>query len=235
MTTPERDYYEKPRTELLDLLERPPRRLLDVGCGAGTTGALAKTRWPGAEVFGIEIVADVARRAAERLDRVVTGSAETVDLAAEGIADVDAVLLGDVLEHLVDPWSFLARLRATLAADAVVAASIPNVENLWLLEQIAAGGFDYADEGLLDRTHLRFFTRRTIAAMFERAGYRIERWKRVIDGRVDDLTRRRILGVMLPPRLFGRVAGRRVVVRGASRDDYEDLRTVQFTLVARPA
>ena len=229
------DYYDNPRGPLLDLLPHAPMHLLDVGCGSGATGALAKTRWPGVTVTGIEIVAEAADRAALRLDRVIAGSAETLDFAAAGLQNIDAVLLADVLEHLLDPWQFLERLRGVLAPHAVIAASIPNIANLWLLDELAAGRFDYTDDGLLDRTHIRFFTRKTIVALFERAGYTIERWDRLTDGRVDDATRRRILGIMLPVPWAGRVAGRRVTVRGvADEESYHDLRTIQFLLVARP-
>ena len=229
------DYYDHPRGPLLDLLPHAPAHLLDIGCGNGATGALAKTRWPGVRVTGIEIVPEAAERAALRLDRAIAGSAETLDFSAAGLHDIDAVLLADVLEHLLDPWSFLERLRAALTQDAVVAASIPNVANLWLLDELAAGRFDYTADGLLDRTHIRFFTRKTIGELFERAGYTIERWDRVTDGRVDDATRRRILGIMLPVPWAGRVAGRRVTVRNVREQEaYADLRTIQFLLVARP-
>jgi SAM-dependent methyltransferase len=228
------DYYDHARLALLDLFPRPPTRLLDVGCGSGATGAAAKTRWPGAETIGIEIVPEAAQRATARLDRVVAGSAEALDLAAAGISGVDGVILADVLEHLVDPWRFLERLRAVLDPSAMVVASIPNIANLWLLDELAAGRFAYTADGLLDRTHLRFFTRQSIAALFDGAGYDIERWERITDGRVDDATRRRILGVMLPVPLAGRVAGERVTVRGVDDEAYHDLRTIQFTLVARP-
>lgn len=227
-------YYDRARTPLLDLLPAAPRRLLDVGCGNGATGAAAKERWPGLVAIGIEIVPEAARRAQDRLDRVVVGSAETLDWRAEGIAGVDAVLLADVLEHLADPWRFLAGLRHALSDDAVVVASIPNVANLWLLEELASGRFDYASDGLLDSTHLRFFTRATIASMFDGAGFEIERWERTTDGRVDDLTRHRVLGVMLPVPFGGRVSGRRVSVREVDDEAYQDLRTIQFAVVARP-
>lgn len=228
-------YYDHPRSELLDLFPRAPKRLLDVGCGSGATGALAKTRWPGLEALGVEIVPDAAERAAARLDRVVTGSAETLDFSAAGLTHIDGVILADVLEHLVDPWSFLERLRGALTPDATIVASIPNIANLWILEELAAGRFEYGSDGLLDRTHLRWFTRRSIRALFAGAGYTIERWERITDGRVDDSTRRRFLGIMLPVPFAGRVAGRRVTVNGIGDDEtYNDLRTIQYLLVARP-
>jgi trans-aconitate methyltransferase len=235
MPEPRPDYYDNPRGPLLDLFPRAPSRLLDVGCGSGATSVLAKARWPELETIGVEIVPEAAERAAAKLDRVLTGSAETLDFSAAGVTGVDGVILADVLEHLVDPWSFLERLRGALTSDAMIVASIPNIANLWLLEELAAGRFEYTGDGLLDKTHLRFFTRRSIATLFDGAGYAIERWERTTDGRVDDSTRRRALGIMLPVPLAGRVTGRRVTVRGVNDDEtYQDLRTIQFLLVARP-
>ena len=228
-------YYDNPRGPLLDLFPQAPARLLDVGCGSGATGALAKARWPGVEVTGVEIVPEAAARAAQQLDRVITGSAETLDFGNAGLANFDGAILADVLEHLLDPWQFLERLRGALTPDAVIVASIPNVANLWLLDEIAAGRFDYADDGLLDRTHIRWFTRKSIAELFARTGYTIERWERTTDGRVDDATRRRFLGIMLPVPWAGRVAGRHVTVRGVKEETYQDLRTIQYMLVVRPA
>jgi SAM-dependent methyltransferase len=234
MAEPEPEYYDHLRLDLLDLFPNAPARLLDVGCGSGATSAAAKARWPGVETIGIEVVADAAERAATRVDRVLAASAEGLDLAAAGVADVDGVLLADVLEHLVDPWRFLRELHAVLRPDALVVASIPNVANLWLLDELAAGRFAYTSSGLLDKTHLRFFTRRSIAELFDGAGYDIVRWERVTDGRVDDATRRRVLGVMLPVPLGGHVAGQRVDVRGVDGEAYQDLRTYVFFVVARP-
>jgi trans-aconitate methyltransferase len=231
---PAEGYYDHARDDLLDLFPHPPRRLLDVGCGSGATGAAAKVRWPQVETVGIEIVPEAAVRAVARLDRVVNGSAETLDLTAAGITNIDAVVLADVLEHLIDPWSFLKRLRGSLAPGAAVVASIPNIANLWVLDQLATGRFEYTPDGLLDKTHLRFFTRQSIGELFAGAGYRIARWERTTDGRVDDATRRRIAGVMIPVPLAGRVAGQHVTVRGVQDDAYHDLRTMVFKVVAHP-
>jgi trans-aconitate methyltransferase len=219
---------------VLDLLTTAPRRLLDVGCGAGATSAVAKVRWPGLEAFGIELDPGAAERARGVLDRVVVGSAESLDLAAAGITGVDAVLLADVLEHLADPWGFLVRLRGALTPDATIAASIPNVANLWLIEQLAAGRFSYESEGLLDATHLRFFTRDSIGELFARTGYRIERWERKIDAKADTIAGHYFLGRRLPSPLGGILIGRRTALRGVSREQFDDLRTIQFLVVARP-
>ena len=228
-------YYENARPELLSLFTREPRRLLDVGCGAGGASLEAKRRWPSVTTIGIEVVDQAAAQAQARLDRVVTGSAEAIDFSAEGIADVDAVLLGDVLEHMVDPWAFLRKLRTILAPDAMIAASIPNVANIWLIEELAAGRFVYEDEGLLDATHLRFFTRMTIERMFLDNGYRIEALERVLGGRENDILRNPITGSVWPQWILRRMKARRVTIGGVGHEQFDDLRTIQFLVRAMPA
>ena len=153
-------YYDRVRDELLDMIAVAPGAVLDVGCGGGATDAELKRRFAAATVVGIEPVAAAAARAAKRLDRVICANAETLDFAAAGIAPgtFDLIIVADVLEHMYDPWHMLERLRPLLALGGRILASIPNVRNLWLLEKIARGNFDYRDEGLLDITHIRFFT-----------------------------------------------------------------------------
>ena len=228
-------YYENARPELLSLFTREPRRLLDVGCGAGAASAEAKRRWPSVTTIGIEVVDQAAGQAKAILDRVVVGSAEALDFSGQGIADIDAVLLGDVLEHMVDPWTFLRKLRGVLTPDATIAASIPNVANIWLIEELAAGRFVYEDEGLLDATHLRFFTRTTIERMFLDNGYRIGALQRVLGGRENDILRNRITGSVWPQWILRRMKARRVTIRGVGREQFDDLRTIQYLIRATPA
>lgn len=223
-------YYDHARTDLLDYFTTAPGRLLDVGCGSGATGAAAKARWPGVTVIGIEVIAEAALAARERIDYAYNESAEEFNFNHQNA--FDAVLLGDVIEHLVDPWAFLKRLRVALAPGAVIVASTPNVANFALIEQLADGRFDYTDDGPLDRTHLRFFTRTSLGRMFSEAGFWIERLDRVTDGRVDDSTRKRILGVMLPVPRWRKMIGRRVTISGVDRAAVEDLRTIGFVVRA---
>jgi trans-aconitate methyltransferase len=179
-------YFEHARTELLDLFERPPRHLVDVGCGTGTTGAAAKARFPGTRVDGFEFSPDAGAVAAERLDTVHVGNVEAMDFAALGYAgeSIDALLLADVLEHLYNPWNLLLRLRPLLAADAQIVASIPNARNIVLMSELAAGRFPYVPAGLLDVTHIRFFTLREMVAMFAETGYEVTSAISVYDHRI---------------------------------------------------
>lgn len=179
-------YFEHVRVELLDLFQRPPRLFVDIGCGTGLTGLEAKRRFPDAVVHGFEYSASAAEVAATRLDRVHHGNAEQMDFAALGYApgSIDGLLLADVLEHLYDPWSMLVRLRPLLAEDAQIIASIPNARNLVLLNELAAGNFTYEAAGLLDITHIRFFTKREIVKMFSETGYEVLAITACRDGRI---------------------------------------------------
>lgn len=164
------DYYRQPRHELVDLLPPRPRRVLDVGCGAGMLGAEAKRRHRGCEVIGIEANADAAQLAAHRLDRVIVGDVETLPLDDVAPASLDAILYGDVLEHLVDPWAVVRRHAGLLADGGRVVASLPNVRSVEVLLGLLRGTWEYADAGILDRSHLRFFTRREGERLFAEAG-----------------------------------------------------------------
>jgi 2-polyprenyl-3-methyl-5-hydroxy-6-metoxy-1,4-benzoquinol methylase len=197
-------YYDRVRDELLDHIEQAPRSVLDVGCGGGATDAELKRRFPGATVTGIEPVAAAAQRAQERIDRVICANAETLDFGAAGLVagSFDLIIVADVLEHMYDPWHMLERLRPLLAPGGRILASIPNARNLWLLDKIVRGSFDYRDEGLLDITHIRFFTLAEMRAMFADTGYTIERTRLNIDG---NLPERIPLGRLPSPRSFAHI------------------------------
>jgi SAM-dependent methyltransferase len=162
---------------LFPLFTSPPRRVLELGCAGGMFGAALKQKYPDATVVGIEAGRAAAARAATRIDRVICARLETVDFAGEGLGagEFDTVIAADVLEHVANPWDLLLRLRPLLAPGAQVIASIPNVRNLWLLTRaLADGRWEYTDRGLLDITHVRFFTLFEIRRLFEETGYAVE-------------------------------------------------------------
>jgi len=145
-------------------------RVLDVGCA---TGYLAeRLAHAGHEVVGIELDPQAAEVARSRGGfQVVTGSAaEAADLAQVGGA-FDAILCGDVLEHLADPERVLRALRERLAPGGVLIASLPNAAHWTARRELLRGRFPQADHGIFDRTHLRFFTRMTARELLRRSGY----------------------------------------------------------------
>jgi GT2 family glycosyltransferase/2-polyprenyl-3-methyl-5-hydroxy-6-metoxy-1,4-benzoquinol methylase/glycosyltransferase involved in cell wall biosynthesis len=160
------------RTQLV-LMAGTGRTVLETGPATGyITRALTER---GCRVTGIEIDPVAAKQAAAYAERVIVGDLETVDFQeAFGEQRFDVVMFGDVLEHLVDPLAVLVRVRSILAPRGFVVASVPNVAHGSVRLALLAGRFEYSSEGLLDRTHLRFFTRETIMQLFDDAGYRIE-------------------------------------------------------------
>ena len=111
---------------------------------------------PGSAYYGIEIDAAASAVAASRLDRVLCGSVETVDLGFLRNS-VDCIVYGDVLEHLIDPWSVLKNHRTLLKNDGRMIACIPNIQHWAVITNLLHGHWPYQTDGLLDITHLRFF------------------------------------------------------------------------------
>ena len=181
-------YHRFIRKELIDLFSSPRRHVLEIGSSAGYTGQYCKTKFPGVTYWGFELNAAAATESLPHLDRVIGGKFEEQDLSVLGLKphSIDGVVLGDVLEHMYDPWRTLTSLLPWLSEDAEVVISLPNVRNLWLLNEIAEGRFTYDANGLLDITHLRFFTLQEIHTMMESTGYTIEQGGIALDERLAD-------------------------------------------------
>jgi SAM-dependent methyltransferase len=175
-------YPFNPRPECLALIQRPPKVALDIGCGSGGVGHALRQRFPECALWGCEFDASAAAMARQHFDQVVEQDVETVDFAALGLTrPFDLICLFDVLEHLVNPWKLLHGLQRVSAPDAHALVSLPNASNLLLLYDALRGHWRYRNYGLLDFTHLRFFTDFDARKMFYQTGWR------VLDHRVDFL------------------------------------------------
>lgn len=175
---PGEEYYTHVRSQILDLLEPTLRfgEALEIGCASGATlHALLRTNRVGRAV-GVEAFPAAAAAARERLTDVVEMDAE--QWLAHPTLEVrpELVIVADVLEHLVDPWAALQRLRALQPAGGTLLLSMPNVQH-WTVTVplLVRGRWRYTESGLLDRTHLRFFTREGILALLRDASYAPER------------------------------------------------------------
>jgi len=151
----------------------PTATVLEVGCGTGATGQLALARGRCGRYVGIELFEAAARRAREVLSEVVVGDVETLEFDWQP-ATFDALILSEVLEHLIDPWATLDRLSRFVRPGGLVLASSPNASHWRVIRELALGRFPLADSGVFDRTHMRWFTPETFLAMFEGAGFRVQ-------------------------------------------------------------
>jgi len=171
----ERDphYYSHARVDLIRLIPPGTTKILEVGCGAGMTGKALKEK--GFEkIVGIEINEEVARGGSAFYDQIVIGDVEKMRLPFEK-EYFDCILYGDVLEHLVNPWEVLKDHQTILKKGGAIICSIPNVRNYRILKNlIFRGRWEYTEDGILDKSHLRFFTLDSIQGMLREAGYEIE-------------------------------------------------------------
>jgi SAM-dependent methyltransferase len=173
-------YFAGARADFVaELPGNPSARVVEVGCGSGDTGALALTAGKCGSWTGIDISERAAARARHVLSEVLIGDVEQMALPWAP-ATFDALVLSEVLEHLIDPWGALARLSRLLRPGAVVLASSPNVAHWHVVLSLLRGRFDLADQGTFDRTHMRWFTPQSYAALFEGAGLAVEVVKPVV-------------------------------------------------------
>lgn len=150
--------------------------LLDVGCHAGTMGAALRDG-KAVKVIGIDTDLEALKVAKTRLENAFIGSIEETGwverIQEKGYTSFDTILFGDVLEHTRNPALILREAASILKHNGNIIVSIPNVAYWRVRLGLLLGKWDYQDEGILDRTHLRFFTRSTIRELIETAGYQI--------------------------------------------------------------
>ena len=204
-------YFANQRQEMLPFIPANAKRMLEVGCGTAGFAAHLKSLRP-IHVTGIEAFAAAAETARTRIDRVISASIEDAmpQIAGEKF---DCIVMNDVLEHLVDPWAVLRQLRGFLAPEGVFVASIPNMRYMPVFKEYVLGAsWRYAEFGVLDKTHLRFFTRSTMRELFESSGYSLVSIEG-ING-IEFTWKFRLLNALM-------------------RDALQDTRFIQFACVAR--
>ncbi|GAA4897202.1 hypothetical protein GCM10023311_22480 [Flaviramulus aquimarinus] len=165
-------YYNDDREEMLIYLPKSAKKILDVGCGNGIFATNLK-RMNNAEVWGIELMKEEAEIARKELFKVFDGPCEeNIELLPDNYFDV--IYFNDVLEHLTDPYTVLKKIKSKLNKGGIIISSIPNIRyHNVLIPLIFKKKFEYEAYGVLDRTHLRFFTKKSIKTMYENLGYKI--------------------------------------------------------------
>jgi 2-polyprenyl-3-methyl-5-hydroxy-6-metoxy-1,4-benzoquinol methylase len=165
-------YYQQSRRDMLKYVPETAKRSLELGCAEGNFSELVRKSL-GAECWGVEMDRQAAEVAATKLDKVITGD------VSDSLSDVpdnyfDCIICNDILEHLADPYVLLIQLKEKLTAEGVVVASFPNVRYCRnLFELVVRGNWDYKEHGILDKTHLRFFTYNSLVKMFPQLGYEL--------------------------------------------------------------
>lgn len=210
--------YTAVRDEMLQFLPNNAIRVLDIGCGAGSFGRSLRSLHRGLETWAVESDPTALESAGDQYDTVVAGRfpEACVELPR---AYFDAIFFNDVLEHMVEPQLAVEAAEGLLRESGVVIASIPNVRHVMVLGPLLTrGSWEYKDEGLLDRTHLRFFTRASGEKLFTEAGWTVLS--------ITGINRRRHLGGedSWKLRLLSRVTA------GLSDDFF----FLQYAVVARP-
>ncbi len=171
-------YYRHVRSEVAEHIVSGKHRVLDVGCASGVLGEYLKRQGCASEVVGIEIDSLVAKEASTKLDHVLCAN-----LNHAGVFDVlndfdkasfDYIICADVLEHLIDPWKILTDLAMYLKPGGRLVVSLPNVQH-WSVWRplILMGQWEYCEAGIMDRTHLRFFTRASSQKLLIRANLHV--------------------------------------------------------------
>lgn len=164
------NYFNRSRPEMLQFIPADAKTALDVGCSEGFFGMALKDR-QAIEVWGVEKEPAIGIRAASHLDRVLIGDVYEL-LPQLPLAYFDCIIFNDVLEHLVDPYSVLETIKKNLKPNGVVVCSIPNIRNFHaLVNLVIRRQWRYTDHGVMDKTHLRFFTQESIREMFALLDY----------------------------------------------------------------
>ncbi len=220
--------YRKERGEVIDRIPAGANRILDIGCGKGTMGRGIRTRWGEVHLVGIERDPSRAFEARAYYDRVIEADAGAwiPDFEDESF---DAIILADVLEHVENPSALLRRYVPYLASHGVLVLSVPNIRYHEVLEELAQGRFDYQEQGILDRSHLRFFTRKSLVELLESAGLQVEAIAANVSTEYTRMSGE--LAERSQPRMDIDLGP--IILKRQSPEDIRDLFVMQFLVTAR--
>ncbi|MGO9545648.1 MAG: class I SAM-dependent methyltransferase [Rhodomicrobium sp.] len=168
------NYFSHARREVLPLLPQNFSRIFELGCGEGSTSRMIKSYYDVSFCAGLDIDERAISIARQYLDLALLDNIESTVLP-DAVRDIDVILCLDVLEHLIDPWRVVRMLHERLSSKGVIIASIPNVRYFRVsLPLVFKGSWELADAGILDRTHLRFFVKRSAIDLMTSSGLHLQ-------------------------------------------------------------
>lgn len=217
------DYGDNTRSELLDFIKGDPDRILEIGCGRGAFGTEVKRKYPDVEYTGVELDEKAVEIARSRLNRVIIANIEDINLEQLDInkESFDFIICADVLEHLYDPWQVLFKLHGYLKPEGKILASIPNAQNISLIIELFNGNWTYTEFGLLDATHIRFFTLNEIFRLFTGTGYKVIECASILQANLEEDGWPRDLDLG------------KIVLRQLTKEEAAKLYTFQYIVVAQ--
>jgi 2-polyprenyl-3-methyl-5-hydroxy-6-metoxy-1,4-benzoquinol methylase len=161
--------------DLYNLIPDNLSSIIEIGSGSGALAKAIKLRSPNTHYTGVEIIDEYAILSKRYCDVVLTDNIEKPDHELTSlIQNASAIVFSDVLEHLYNPWQTLQSLNTLIPKDCSIFASIPNIQHWSVIFGLISGNFNYTESGLLDKTHLRFFTKSTIISLFSNNGFEIK-------------------------------------------------------------
>lgn len=166
--------HDKHNPDLLRIIPQSAQNIIEIGCSSGALAREFKNISPSSNWFGVEINPEYAAIAQRFCDSTLVADIEECSLAFfQAQSNRDCWVFGDTLEHMKDPWSVLGNIREVIPATGSIVACIPNAQHWSVIVRLASGNFRYEPSGLLDKTHLRWFTRKTIVELFQSQGFKI--------------------------------------------------------------
>lgn len=177
MEIKDKKYYASRRPEMISLISKSSKKILEIGCGQGNFSSQLVNE--NTEIWGVEPNKNSVKVAEKKLFKVLEG---TLDERLNDLPDnyFDTIILNDVLEHLLYPWEDLKSLKVKLVRNGEIVSSIPNVRYAKNLFQFMfAKNWEYRQEGILDSTHFRFFTKKSIISLYNKSGYSVKKIKAI--------------------------------------------------------
>ena len=207
-----------------DLLSVMPAvsRVVEAGCSSGALAAAYKKLNARCFYTGIEIDPEYAQVARQYCDSVLVSDLDALStLPRSNVLEAECWVFGDCLEHLTDPWRLLRWVHHHQPDGGIICACIPNAQHWSIQARLSTGDFRYEASGLLDRTHLRWFTRQTIYELFEQAGYQVSS---ILSRRISREPHQKVLHTI---RLLAEISG------GEPKQALEDCQAFQYVVVAK--